>query len=402
MPSWAGSGHDGASEMSGETTIDEDAFEGWNGMLDAINPMKVKLNFLLVGIPIAIYAKWGLHDSGLTFIASMIAIMPLAFLMGKATEEIALRTSESIGGLLNATFGNAAEMIIAGAAIFAAAELAGEGEIAASEDMINIVRASLVGSILGNLLLVLGLAFVWGGIHHKEQSFSPTAVGANSTLLLLAVVTLTMPTAYIYAVQGNISEQAILNLSHFAAIILIALYGMFLLFQLRTHQELFATDGKHHHDEPLMSYREAIVLLILATVVLGVMAELLVHSISDAATELNLKPLFIGVILLPLFGNAAEHFTAVTVAKRDKMDLSFAIAVGSSTQIAVFVAPVMILLAWIVGVDLGFNFGIFETIAVFLSVLIANTIAADGKSNWLEGAMLLACYTILGLSFWMM
>ena len=402
MPSWAGSGHDGASEMSGETTIDEDAFEGWNGMLDAINPMKVKLNFLLVGIPIAIYAKWGLHDSGLTFIASMIAIMPLAFLMGKATEEIALRTSESIGGLLNATFGNAAEMIIAGAAIFAAAELAGEGEIAASEDMINIVRASLVGSILGNLLLVLGLAFVWGGIHHKEQSFSPTAVGANSTLLLLAVVTLTMPTAYIYAVQGNISEQAILNLSHFAAIILIALYGMFLLFQLRTHQELFATDGKHHHDDPLMSYREAIVLLILATVVLGVMAELLVHSISDAATELNLKPLFIGVILLPLFGNAAEHFTAVTVAKRDKMDLSFAIAVGSSTQIAVFVAPVMILLAWIVGVDLGFNFGIFETIAVFLSVLIANTIAADGKSNWLEGAMLLACYTILGLSFWMM
>ena len=354
-----------------------------------------------MGIPIAIYAKWGLHDSGLTFIASMIAIMPLAFLMGKATEEIALRTSESIGGLLNATFGNAAEMIIAGAAIFAAAELAGEGKIAASEDMINIVRASLVGSILGNLLLVLGLAFVWGGIHHKEQSFSPTAVGANSTLLLLAVVTLTMPTAYIYAVQGNISEQAILNLSHFAAIILIVLYGMFLLFQLRTHQELFATDGKHHHDDPLMSYREAIVLLILATVVLGVMAELLVHSISDAATELNLKPLFIGVILLPLFGNAAEHFTAVTVAKRDKMDLSFAIAVGSSTQIAVFVAPVMILLAWIVGVDLGFNFGIFETIAVFLSVLIANTIAADGKSNWLEGAMLLGTYVIMGAAFYL-
>ena len=401
MPSWAGSGHEGASEMSGEITIDEDSFEGWKGMMDAINPMKVKLNFLLIGIPVALYAKFGLHDAGLTFLASMVAIMPLAFLMGKATEEIALRTSESIGGLLNATFGNAAEMIIAGAAIFAAAELAGEGETSASEDMINIVRASLVGSILGNLLLVLGLAFVWGGIHHKEQSFSPTAVGANSTLLLLAVVTLTMPTAYIYAVGGNISEQAILNLSHFAAIILIVLYGLFLLFQLRTHQELFATDGKHHHDDPLMSYREAIVLLILATVVLGLMAEILVHSISEAATELNLKPLFIGVILLPFFGNAAEHFTAVTVAKRDKMDLSFAIAVGSSTQIAVFVAPAMILLAWIVGVDLGFNFGIFETIAVFLSVLIANTIASDGKSNWLEGAMLLGTYVIMGAAFYL-
>tara|TARA_B100000700_G_C15021647_1_gene846029 strand:- start:789 stop:2000 length:1212 start_codon:yes stop_codon:yes gene_type:complete len=401
MPSWAGYGHEGLSEMSGATTIDEDAFEGWNGMLDALSPVKVKLNVLLIAIPITLYSEYVLHNPVMTFLASMVAIMPLAFLMGKATEEIALRTSESIGGLLNATFGNAAEMIIAGMAIFAAASLAEEGDFAASEDMIDIVRASLVGSILGNLLLVLGLAFVWGGIHHKEQSFSPTAVGANGSLLLLAVVTLTMPTAYIFAVKGDITEESILNLSHVAAIILIALYGLFLLFQLRTHQELFATDGKHHHDDPLMSYREAIVLLILATVVLGWMAEILVHSISKGASELGLKPLFIGVILLPFFGNAAEHFTAVTVAKRNKMDLSFAIAVGSSTQIAVFVAPVMVLIAWIVGVDLGFNFGVFETIAVFLSVLIANTIASDGKSNWLEGTMLLGTYAIMGAAFYL-
>ena len=401
MPSWAGYGHEGLSEMSGATAIDEDAFEGWNGMLDALSPVKVKLNVLLIAIPITLYSEYVLHNPVMTFLASMVAIMPLAFLMGKATEEIALRTSESIGGLLNATFGNAAEMIIAGMAIFAAASLAEEGDFAASEDMIDIVRASLVGSILGNLLLVLGLAFVWGGIHHKEQSFSPTAVGANGSLLLLAVVTLTMPTAYIFAVKGDVTEESILNLSHVAAIILIALYGLFLLFQLRTHQELFATDGKHHHDDPLMSYREAIVLLVLATVVLGWMAEILVHSISKGASELGLKPLFIGVILLPFFGNAAEHFTAVTVAKRNKMDLSFAIAVGSSTQIAVFVAPVMVLIAWIVGVDLGFNFGVFETIAVFLSVLIANTIASDGKSNWLEGTMLLGTYAIMGAAFYL-
>ncbi len=401
MPSWAGYGHEGLSEMSGATAIDEDAFEGWNGMLDALSPVKVKLNVLLIAIPITLYSEYVLHNPVMTFLSSMVAIMPLAFLMGKATEEIALRTSESIGGLLNATFGNAAEMIIAGMAIFAAASLAEEGDFAASEDMIDIVRASLVGSILGNLLLVLGLAFVWGGIHHKEQSFSPTAVGANGSLLLLAVVTLTMPTAYIFAVKGEVTEESILNLSHVAAIILIALYGLFLLFQLRTHQELFATDGKHHHDDPLMSYREAIVLLILATVVLGWMAEILVHSISKGASELGLKPLFIGVILLPFFGNAAEHFTAVTVAKRNKMDLSFAIAVGSSTQIAVFVAPVMVLIAWIVGVDLGFNFGVFETIAVFLSVLIANTIASDGKSNWLEGTMLLGTYAIMGAAFYL-
>ena len=400
MASWTGYGQEGLSDMSEGATIDEDAFEGWNGMLDALNPAKVKLNVLLLAIPITLYSAYVSHNAVVTFIASMISIMPLAFLMGKATEEIALRTSESIGGLLNATFGNAAEMIIAGMAIFAAASLAEAGDTTASEEMVQIVRASLVGSILGNLLLVLGLAFVWGGIHHKEQSFSPTAVGANGSLLLLAVITLTMPTAYVFAV-GDTSDAAKLNLSHVAAIILIALYGLFLLFQLRTHQELFATDGKHHHDDAKMSYKEAIVLLIIATIVLGWMAEILVHSISEGADELGLKPLFIGVILLPFFGNAAEHFTAVTVAKRDKMDLSFAIAVGSSTQIAVFVAPVMILIAWFMGVDLDFDFGVFETIAVFLSVLIANTIAADGKSNWLEGAMLLGTYAIMGAAFYL-
>ena len=400
MASWTGYGQEGLSDMSEGATIDEDAFEGWNGMLDALNPAKVKLNVLLLAIPVTLYSAYFSHNAVMTFIASMVAIMPLAFLMGKATEEIALRTSESIGGLLNATFGNAAEMIIAGMAIFAAASLAEAGDTTASEEMVQIVRASLVGSILGNLLLVLGLAFVWGGIHHKEQSFSPTAVGANGSLLLLAVITLTMPTAYVFAV-GDTSDAAKLNLSHVAAIILIALYGLFLLFQLRTHQELFATDGKHHHDDAKMSYKEAIVLLIIATIVLGWMAEILVHSISEGADELGLKPLFIGVILLPFFGNAAEHFTAVTVAKRDKMDLSFAIAVGSSTQIAVFVAPVMILIAWFMGVDLDFDFGAFETIAVFLSVLIANTIAADGKSNWLEGAMLLGTYAIMGAAFYL-
>ena len=197
------------------------------------------------------------------------------------------------------------------------------------------------------------------------------------------------------------AAEGVLGLSHAAAIILIGLYGLFLLFQLRTHQELFATDGAHSHEAPKMSQREAIVLLLGATVILGWMAEILVHSIAEGAEELNLSPLFIGVILVPFFGNAAEHFTAVTVAKRDKMDLSFGIAVGSSTQIAVFVAPLMVLLAWLVGVDLSFEFGLFETIAVFLSVLIANAIASDGKSNWLEGAMLLGTYAIMAAAFFL-
>ena len=398
MPSWACYVHAGLIEMT-EETIPEQEFEGWNGMIGAINPVKVKLNVLLLAIPVTLYAAYIKHDPVMTFLASMVAIMPLAFLMGQATEQIALRTSESVGGLLNATFGNAAEMIIAGMAIFAAAEAYSNNDMAAGDDMVQIVQASLIGSILGNLLLVLGLAFVWGGIHHKVQSFSPTAVGANGSLLLLAVITLTLPTAYGFLPEASQKADALVDLSHAAAIILIALYGLFLLFQLRTHQELFATDGGHDHEPPSMSQREAIVLLLGSTIILGWMAEILVHSVSEGGESLGLEPLFIGVILLPFFGNAAEHFTAVTVAKRDKMDLSFSIAVGSSTQIAVFVAPLMILLAWLVDVPLTFEFGLFETIAVFLSVLIANAIASDGQSNWLEGAMLLGTYAIMAISF---
>lgn len=398
MPSWAGYVHVGLIEMT-EDTMPEQEFEGWNGMIAAINPVKVKLNVLLLAIPITLYAAYIKHDPVMTFLASMVAIMPLAFLMGQATEQIALRTSESVGGLLNATFGNAAEMIIAGMAIFAAAEAYGNNDMAAGDDMVQIVQASLIGSILGNLLLVMGLAFVWGGIHHKVQSFSPTAVGANGSLLLLAVITLTLPTAYGFLPDESQKADALIDLSHAAAIILIALYGLFLLFQLRTHQELFATDAGHGHEDPAMSQREAIVLLVGSTIILGWMAEILVHSVAEGGESLGLEPLFIGVILLPFFGNAAEHFTAVTVAKRDKMDLSFSIAVGSSTQIAVFVAPLMILLAWLVDVPLTFEFGLFETIAVFLSVLIANSIASDGQSNWLEGAMLLGTYAIMAISF---
>jgi Ca2+:H+ antiporter len=295
-----------------------------------------------------------------------------------------------------------AELIIASIAIFAAAKAYGDGDLKAGDELIDVVRFSLIGSILGNLLLVLGLAIVWGGVHHKVQSFSPTAVGANGSLLLLAVITLTIPTAFVLTTKDTDSAAAsVLTLSHAAAFILIALYGLFLLFQLRTHHDLFATDGVHEEEESHMSKREAIVLLIGATVMVAWMAEILVSSISEGAEALDLSPLFIGVILLPLFGNAAEHFTAVSVAAKDKMDLSFAIAVGSSTQIAVFVAPLMVLLAWTQGVDLTFEFGLFETIAVFLAVLITNAIAADGKSNWLEGSMLLGTYAILGIAFFL-
>jgi len=309
-----------------------------------------------------------------------------------------LKTNESIGGLLNATFGNAAEMIIAVLAVLAAATAIKEGDTETAATMISVVQASLIGSILGNLLLVLGLAFVWGGIHHKVQQFSDTQVGANVSLLFLAVIALILPTVYQFT--GNGHEEAIVTLSRVTAVILLMTYGLFLLFQFRTHTELFATDGGHD-EEPVMTKKQAMTLLIGATVMVAWMAEIMVHSIQSAADEWGLPTLFIGVILLPLFGNAAEHFTAVSVAGKNKMDLAFSIAVGSSTQIAVFVAPAVVMLAWMISVPLTFQFGLLETLATFLAVLITNSIASDGKSNWLEGSMLLATYVILAVAFFL-
>ena len=363
--------------------------------LKAMDPRETKLNILLFALPITLYFNYIDQNHSMAFFSSLIAIMPLAFLMGRATEEIALRTTESLGGLLNATFGNAAELIIAVLLILEASRVA---DPETQSFFIQLVQASLIGSILGNLLLVMGLAFVWGGIHHSEQKYSETQVSSNGSLLLLSMIVLVIPTVFHSSVGGEGGDSRLLDLSHIAAAILLLVYGLFLLFQFRTHVHLFATDGSHH-EEPEMTQRDSIILLVVATVLVSWMAEILVHSVEYAAEDFGLPHLFIGVILLPLFGNAAEHFTAVTVAGKDKMDLSFAISMGSSTQIAVFIAPLMVIIAWALGVPLTFEFGTLETVSAFLAVLIVNSIAADGKSNWLEGAMLLSSYAVLAAAF---
>ena len=368
---------------------------GTTSWVRAMDPRDTKLNLLLLAIPVTLYFRYVEHDQSMAFFSSLVAIMPLAFLMGRATEEIALRTSESLGGLLNATFGNAAEMIIALLLIYRAYQ---ETDAEVAMFYVHLVQASLIGSILGNLLLVMGLAFVWGGIHYTEQKFSETQVSSNGSLLLLAMIVLVVPSVFNYTVGGEQGAEGVANLSHIAALVLLLMYGLFLFFQFRTHVELFATET-HDHEEPEMSQRDAIILLVAATVLVSWMAEILVHSVEAAAEEVGLPHLFIGVILLPLFGNAAEHFTAVSVAAKDKMDLSFAISMGSSTQIAVFVAPLMVLISWILKVPLTFDFGMLETVSAFLAVLIVNIIASDGKSNWLEGAMLLGAYAVLGAAF---
>jgi len=384
-----------------EPSVEKEELPPWEGFRSAFSIRKHKVNVMLFLVPLAGGMALFSNNQTLSFVLSLAAIMPLASLMGRATEEIALRTSQSIGGLLNATFGNSAEIIIALMAIYAASQALAlgttEGDLTA-ETMIKIVQASLIGSILGNLLLVLGLAFVWGGMKYHVQHFSPDAVGANSSLLLLAVIALIVPTTFAETVSGDAAAAGILKLSRISAFVLLGLYGLFLLFQLRTHQELFAADGQHE-DEPSMGVKASIALLLVSTIGVIWMAEILVHSIEVAADSIGLPHLFIGIILLPLFGNAAEHVAAVSVARRDKMDLSFSIAVGSSTQIAVFVAPLVVLASWAMGVPMTFEFGLFETVATFIAVLIANSIAADGKSNWLEGAMLLGTYAILAIAF---
>ena len=366
--------------------------------VQAMNPRDSKLNLLLIALPITLYFAYIAHDESMSFVFSLLAIMPLAFLMGRATEEIALYTSESLGGLLNATFGNAAEMIIALLAIYTASKAASGSDTEAL--MVGLVQASLIGSILGNILLVMGLAFLWGGINFPEQKFSETQVSSNGSLMLLAMIVLIIPTVFNSTVGGVEGDEGVMRLSHVAAVVLLFLYGLFLYFQFKSHVDLFATET-HGHEAPEMSKRDAIILLVVATILVSWMAEILVHSVEYAASDdgLGLPHLFIGVILLPLFGNAAEHFTAVVVAGKDKMDLSFAISMGSSTQIAVFVAPMMILVAWALDVPLTFEFGLLETVSAFLAVLIVNIIASDGKSNWLEGAMLLGTYLVLGAAF---
>ena len=362
-----------------------------HSVLDAFNPLQNRLNWLLLAVPLTLYFQYS-GNVEMTFLLSMIAIMPLAFLMGHATEEIALRAGENLGGLLNATFGNAVEIIIASLAIWTAANNADQADI-----MIELVQASLIGSILGNLLLVLGLALLWGGYKYQTQTFNQEALSINGSLLLLAVLALIIPAA---ASHTELVDENILNLSRYASLVLLLMYGLSLFFQFKTHSHLFDAKSEiEEQEEPKMTKKDAWILLILATVLVGWMAEVLVHSVDEAATGWGLPTLFIGVILLPFFGNAAEHFTAVLVAGKDKMDLSLAIAIGSSVQIAVFVAPLMVLFAWAMGVPISLKFGILETAATFMSVLVANFILNDGKTNWLEGVMLLACYVILALSF---
>ncbi|HEY9769924.1 MAG TPA: calcium/proton exchanger [Coleofasciculaceae cyanobacterium] len=343
---------------------------------------------LLLFIPVSIAAHFLEWGETTVFITAALGIIPLAGYMGTATEEIAVVTGPNIGGLLNATFGNATELILA--------------FIALKAGLVGVVKATITGSIISNLLLVMGFSMLLGGLRFKEQKFQSTVARLNASSMNLAVIALLLPTAVQYTSAG-IEEQTLQNLSVAVAGILILVYLLTLLFSMKTHAYLCDVGDvvldEGGEGEPKVNLPFWISILLLVTLAVAVESELLVDSLEAATSNLGLSALFTGVILLPIIGNAAEHATAVSVAMKDKMDLSVSVAVGSSMQIALFVAPVLVIAGWIMGQPMDLNFNPFELVAVSVAVLIANSISSDGESNWLEGSLLLATYAVVALAF---
>jgi Ca2+:H+ antiporter len=349
------------------------------------------LNLLLVFVPIAIVLELVHASAEWIFIASCLAIVPLAGLMGKATEHLAEHVGEGLGGLLNATFGNAAELIIATMALRAG--------------LYDVVKASLTGSIIGNILLVFGLSALVGGVRYSIQTFNKTAANLGTTMLTLSAIGLVVPAIFHYVVTSGPTPVAEQELSLEIAIILMATYILSLVFTLRTHKHLYAGGHGEDADEAMgttgWSKGRSLTVLLVATAFVALMSEFLVGAVEATAKRFGMTEVFIGVILVAIIGNAAEHSTAVLMAYKNKMDIAINIAVGSSIQIALFVAPVMVFLSYFVGPQpMDLIFTNFEVLAVTLSVAIMALISQDGESNWMEGVQLLAVYAILGLAFY--
>jgi Ca2+:H+ antiporter len=345
--------------------------------------LKPSLDWLLVLVPVSLISEYFVHNEMLTFLTAAGAILPLAGLIGRSTEQLALHAGPRLGGLLNATFGNVAELIIAFFLIL--------------EDEIEIVKASLTGSILGNLLLVLGLSFLFGGLRHQEQTFNAQAAGVHASSLTLAVIGLLMPALFVSttATGGEFLQREVVSVT--VAIVLMALYVGALLFTLKTHEHLFRTPSAEEH--PDWTRRKAVGMLVLSTGLVALESEVLVGALGPALEDLGLSKFFVGLIVIPIIGNAAEHASAVTFAMRNHVDVTLEIAIGSSTQIALFVAPLLVLISLLVGHPMDFVFSTFEIAAVGMATLIVSLLANDGKSNWLEGLQLTGAYVIMAISF---
>ena len=338
---------------------------------------------LLAAVPVSILLGYVLHAPAVwVFLTACLGVLPLAGYMGEATEHLAHRTGPTVGGLLNATFGNAAELIIALMALRAG--------------LVDLVKASITGSILGNLLLIMGLAIVAGGLNRSELKFNRTNAGMSAGMLALSVVALGFPALY-HAVHPEAAARAAeLRMSEAVALILILTYGCSLLFTLSTHRALFGGE-KHPMDGPVWSPRKALLVLAGATVGVAVESELLVHAATEATETLGLSSMFLGLIVIPIIGNAAEHAAAVVLSRKGQIDLGLQIALGSSTQIALLVAPVLVFAGVLMGRGMNLVFTPFEVLALGMATGVTAIITLDGESHWFEGVQLLAVYLMVAV-----
>jgi Ca2+:H+ antiporter len=347
--------------------------------------LRLMLGFIPISVGLAYFAP---EHHVAVFVTAILAILPLAGYIGKATEALAEQLGGSIGGLLNATFGNAAELII--------------GALALREGLTDLVKASITGSIIGNLLLVFGASALVGGLRYPVQRFNRTAAGLGTTMLLLSTIALVVPAVF-HRLSRGVPNSPELKLDTEIAVVLFITYCLSLVFTLRTHRDVSGTvapaieaSAPAHH----MSRKRSVLTLLAATAAVAVVSEVMVGSVQATARDLGFTQLFVGVVIVALIGNAAEHYSAIVMAAQDKMDAAISIAVGSSTQIALFVAPVLVFLSYILAPQpMDLVFSTFELVAIALSVLSIAFISHDGETHWMEGVQLLAVYIILALGF---
>lgn len=345
------------------------------------------LMLLILFVPLAIVAKYTLWGDIWVFIFSAIAIVPIAGLIGKATESLAIFTGPKIGGLLNATLGNAAELIITLVAI--------------KKGYLDLVKASITGSIIGNILFVLGIAMIVGGVRHKIQNFDRKQAANHAVLLTLAVLALVIPSFFSHSIGAD-NSPGVEVLSLGVAVTMIILYILGLLFSLKSKSSPITYEVvPQAHEKAEFSLKNSVILLGLTTLTVVFLSEFLVGALESVVVSYGMSEFFLGIILIPIVGNAAEHFVAVQMASRNKMDLSVEIAISSSLQIALFVAPVLVFISLFMGNPLTLVFNVFELLALGSGVLVTVMVSSDGESNWLEGATMVAVYFILALAFFL-
>ena len=354
--------------------------------------LRSPMNWLLLFIPLTIGLEHLAHVSApVLFFMAAVSIIPIAALIVRATEQIAHRTGDAIGGLLNATFGNAPELIIA--------------LVALKAGYLDMVRASLVGAILANLLLALGVAFLMGGLRFHDQRFNPTAARAYSSMMFLAAVSMTVPSSFsrIFAPNEVIRQEQLLNVG--IAIMLLVAYALYILFSLRTHSSAFAsldTEEEDHEQEELWSVPRAVISLLVASAMAAWMSEILVGAAEATGKALGMSQVFIGIVFVAVVGGAAESGSAVAMARKNKMDLSVGIALGSCIQIALFVAPILVLASYFIAPHpLELAFSRAEIGSLFMAVLIGALVCGDGQSNWYKGVQLVTVYAIIALMFYL-